>query len=92
MLLIFIFVSLQIVVKAVETENNLDVKQVLSTVKRSAGFLNLRQIGEKVFCDLVDSWWIIALSLAGNYDSFQSIKTFSYQPQVLASSPSSGSC
>ena len=57
---------------------------VTVAVKRLAGFLNLGQIGEKVFSDLVDSWWIIALSLAGIFNSFSS-----YICIIL---PNSGAC
>ena len=38
-------------------------------VKRLAGFLNFREMGEKVFNDLADTWWIIGLSLTGSYIS-----------------------
>ena len=34
--------------------------------KRLAGLLNIRQVGERVFSDLVDTWWIIVPSLTGN--------------------------
>ena len=67
----------QVVVAAVETENNLDVKQFIArkekhfisrlqcqmnislAVRRLAGFLNVRQIGERAFTDL----WILGGSL-----------------------------
>ena len=58
-------------------------------VKRLAGFLNIRQLGERICSDLVDTWWIIALSLSGNASS--PIASLSYQPKVVVSSPSSGS-
>ena len=38
---------------------------ITEAVKRLAGFLNIRQLGERIFSDLVDTWWIIALSLSG---------------------------
>lgn len=34
-------------------------------ITRLAGVLSLRQFGEKVFSDLLDTWWIIGLALVG---------------------------
>ena len=34
-------------------------------IHRLAGVFSLRQIGEKVFSDLLDSWWIIGIALGG---------------------------
>ena len=68
--------------KAVETDNNVDIRQVAhnikedinnplvqknitEAVKRLAGFLSIGQMGERVFSDLLVTWWIIALFLAG---------------------------
>jgi len=34
-------------------------------ITRLAGVFSLRQLGEKVFSDLLDTWWIIGLALVG---------------------------
>ena len=55
---------------------------ITEAVKRLAGFLNIRQLGERIFSDLVDTWWIIALSLSGKACS----------PTHSTISPTKGAC
>ena len=92
--------------KAVETDNNVDIRQVAhnikedinnplvqknitEAVKRLAGFLSIGQMGERVFSDLLDTWWIIALFLAG-CALFLLISILFHQPQARPSSPCTG--
>ena len=42
-------------------------KNISLAVRRLAGFLTVRRIGERAFTELVGTWWTIALSLAGKY-------------------------
>ena len=51
--------------REIEKQNILQKVNLTVAVNKLAGFLNLRSIGEKVFSDLVDTWWIIGVSLAG---------------------------
>jgi len=56
-----------VLVGAEGTRNEMLVSKGNLTVaiNRLAGVFSLRQFGEKVFSDLVDTWWIIGLALAG---------------------------
>ena len=73
-----------------DMNNPLVQTNITEAMERLAGFLSIGQMGERVFSDLLDTWWIIALFLAG-CALFLLIPILFHQPQARPSSPCSGS-
>jgi len=55
------------ILKANETSNGTEVTQVILTeaINKFGTFMSIREVGEKVFSDLADTWWIICMALLG---------------------------
>jgi len=56
-----------VVIPASRTTTNkaVDKTQLEKAVVRLTAFLNIRNVGERVFSDLAETWWMIGLSLIG---------------------------
>lgn len=57
----------EIVINKNETTTDIDIKKsdVDRAMYRLGAFLNLRQVGERVFSDLMETYWMIGLALIG---------------------------
>lgn len=59
--------STAIVVSADQTQDGKEVSEgtLTAAINNLAAFLNLRELGERVFSDLTDTYWMIGLALIG---------------------------
>jgi len=57
----------EVVVRKIETTNDHDITkgELDRALYRLGAFLNLRQVGEKIFSDLTETYWMIGLALIG---------------------------
>jgi len=59
--------SEEVVVRKIETKNNHDITkgELDRALYRLGAFLNLRQVGERIFSDLKETYWMIGIALIG---------------------------